>query len=129
MERSSHDRRGTPFKIKEGVKFSMTVKFKVQHETLVGLKYLHVVRRKGFRVSTCQERIGFYPPNEGQTPSYDVRLGEQTSPSGILRRGYYTATCTFIDDADEEQLKFEWAFNIVQYWDENDRTSMLWSNM
>jgi Rho GDP-dissociation inhibitor len=57
MERSSHDRRGTPFKIKEGVKFSMTAKFKVQHEILSGLHYVQVVKRKGIRVSKDQEMI------------------------------------------------------------------------
>jgi Rho GDP-dissociation inhibitor len=46
-----------PFKIKEGVKFSMTAKFKVQHEILSGLHYVQVVKRKGIRVSKDQEMI------------------------------------------------------------------------
>jgi hypothetical protein len=50
-----------PFKIKEGVKFTMTAKFKVQHEILSGLHYVQVVRRKGIRVSKDQEMIVRFP--------------------------------------------------------------------
>jgi len=46
-----------PFRIKEGVKFSMTAKFKVQHEILSGLHYVQIVKRKGIRVSKDQEMI------------------------------------------------------------------------
>lgn len=46
-----------PFKIKEGVKFNMTAKFKVQHEILSGLHYVQIVKRKGIRVSKDQEMI------------------------------------------------------------------------
>lgn len=46
-----------PFKIKEGAKFSMTAKFKVQHEVLSGLQYVQIVKRKGLRVSKDQEMI------------------------------------------------------------------------
>lgn len=46
-----------PFKIKEGVKFTMSAKFKVQHEVLSGLHYVQVVKRKGIRVSKDQEMI------------------------------------------------------------------------
>jgi hypothetical protein len=51
-----------PFKIKEGVKFSMTAKFKVQHEILSGLHYVQIVKRRGIRVSKDQEMIvSFFP--------------------------------------------------------------------
>jgi Rho GDP-dissociation inhibitor len=46
-----------PFKIKEGSKFTMTAKFKVQHEILSGLQYVHIVKRKGIKVSKAQEMI------------------------------------------------------------------------
>ena len=46
-----------PFKIKEGSKFTMIAKFKVQHEVLSGLQYVQIVRRKGIRVSKDQEMI------------------------------------------------------------------------
>lgn len=46
-----------PFKIKEGSKFTMTAKFKVQHEILSGLHYVQVVKRKGIKVSKDSEMI------------------------------------------------------------------------
>lgn len=62
-----------PFKIKEGAKFSMTAKFKVQHEILSGLHYVQIVKRKGIRVSKDQEMIGSYAPNTEQNPVYTKR--------------------------------------------------------
>jgi hypothetical protein len=45
-----------PFNIKEGTTFRMTVRFKVQHQILAGLKYLQVVKR--FSISSkTQEMI------------------------------------------------------------------------
>ena len=46
-----------PFKIKEGVKFTMVAKFRVQHEILSGLQYVQVVKRKGIRVSKDSEMM------------------------------------------------------------------------
>lgn len=46
-----------PFTIKEGARFRMKVKFKVQHQVLSGLKYLQVVKRKGIRVAKEEEMI------------------------------------------------------------------------
>jgi len=46
-----------PFKIREGAKFTMTAKFKVQHDVLSGLQYVQVVKRKGIRLSKDQEMI------------------------------------------------------------------------
>lgn len=46
-----------PFKIKEGAKFQMVAKFKVQHDVLSGLQYVQIIKRKGIRVSKDQEMI------------------------------------------------------------------------
>ena len=46
-----------PFKIKEGAKFTMSAKFKVQHQILSGLHYVQIVKRKGIRVSKDQEML------------------------------------------------------------------------
>jgi hypothetical protein len=46
-----------PFKIKEGAKFTMETKFKVQHQILSGLHYVQIVKRKGIRVSKDQEML------------------------------------------------------------------------
>lgn len=51
-----------PFKIKEGAKFTMETKFKVQHQILSGLHYVQIVKRKGIRVSKDQEMLVSPPP-------------------------------------------------------------------
>jgi len=105
-----------PFKIKEGAKFSMSAKFKVQHEILSGLHYVQIVKRKGIRVSKDQEMIGSYAPNTDKTPVYIKRFAEEDAPSGMLARGHYTAVSTFIDDDKKRHLEFEWSFDIGKDW-------------
>lgn len=46
-----------PFRIKAGAKFTMVVKFRVQHEILSGLQYVQVVKRRGIRVSKDSEML------------------------------------------------------------------------
>ena len=46
-----------PFRIKENAKFTMSAKFKVQHEILSGLHYVQVVKRRGIKVSKDSEMI------------------------------------------------------------------------
>ena len=45
-----------PFNIKEGTTFRMSVRFRVQHQILSGMKYLQVVKRMGISSKT-QEMI------------------------------------------------------------------------
>ncbi|PVH83561.1 putative Rho GDP-dissociation inhibitor [Cadophora sp. DSE1049] len=105
-----------PFKIKEGAKFHMTAKFKVQHEILSGLHYVQIVKRKGIRVSKDQEMIGSYAPNTDKTPVHTKAFAEEEAPSGMLARGHYTAISTFVDDDKKKHLEFEWAFDIAKDW-------------
>ncbi|KAI9736448.1 MAG: hypothetical protein M1818_006182 [Claussenomyces sp. TS43310] len=105
-----------PFKIKEGSKFNMVAKFKVQHDVLSGLQYVHIVKRKGIKVSKDQEMIGSYAPNTESTPFYTKRFAEEDAPSGMLARGHYTAVSTFIDDDKHKHLEFEWSFDITKDW-------------
>ncbi|RKF73119.1 Rho GDP-dissociation inhibitor [Golovinomyces cichoracearum] len=105
-----------PFKIKEGVNFSMTAKFKVQHEILSGLHYVQLVKRRGIRVSKDEEMIGSFAPNKDNNPFYIKKFAEECAPSGILSRGHYTAVSKFIDDDHKVHLQFEWAFDISKDW-------------
>ena len=57
-----------PFTIKEGARFRMKAKFKVQHEVLSGMKYLQVVKRKGIRVAKDEEMIVRCSPAACGTP-------------------------------------------------------------
>ena len=38
-----------PFVIKEGCEYRLKITFKVQHEVVCGLKYMHAIYRKGIR--------------------------------------------------------------------------------
>jgi len=105
-----------PFKIKEGAKFTMSAKFKVQHQILSGLHYVQIVKRKGIRVSKDQEMLGSYAPNSDKTPTYEKRFNEEEAPSGMLARGHYNAVSTFVDDDKKTHLTFEWSFDIAKEW-------------
>ncbi|KAI1298938.1 rho GDP dissociation inhibitor [Xylaria venustula] len=105
-----------PFKIKEGVKFTMVASFRVQHEILSGLQYVQVVKRKGIRVSKDSEMLGSYAPNTDKQPVYTKRFQEEDAPSGLLARGHYNAVSTFVDDDKKQHLQFEWSFDISKDW-------------
>ncbi|KAG7106386.1 Rho GDP-dissociation inhibitor like protein [Verticillium longisporum] len=105
-----------PFKIKEGAPFSMTAKFRVQHEILSGLQYVQIVKRKGIRVSKDTEMLGSFAPNTDKTPIYTKTFPEEVAPSGMLLRGTYYAFTSFVDDDKKVHLAFEWSFDIAKDW-------------
>ncbi|KAI4170060.1 MAG: hypothetical protein LQ343_005200 [Gyalolechia ehrenbergii] len=105
-----------PFTIKEGAKFRMKATFKVQHDVLSGLKYIQVVKRKGIRVSKDEEMLGSYAPNTEEKPIYEKKFAEDEAPSGMLARGHYEAASRFVDDDDNDHLKFDWSFDIAKDW-------------
>lgn len=123
-----------PFNIKEGAKFTMSAKFKVQHEILSGLHYVQVVKRKGIRVSKDSEMIGSYAPSTDKQPTYIKKckfrtrtasqnpstdktlVQEEEAPSGMLARGHYNAISSFVDDDKKKHLEFEWSFDIAKDW-------------
>ncbi|KAI0155036.1 E set domain-containing protein [Xylariaceae sp. FL1272] len=105
-----------PFKIKEGAKFTMVASFRVQHEILSGLQYVQVVKRKGIKVSKDSEMLGSYAPNTDKQPTYTKRFQEEDAPSGMLARGHYNATSSFVDDDKKNHLQFEWSFDIAKDW-------------
>ncbi|KAI2467173.1 immunoglobulin E-set [Annulohypoxylon bovei var. microspora] len=105
-----------PFKIKEGCKFTMVASFKVQHEILSGLQYVQVVKRKGIKVSKDSEMLGSYAPSTEKQPLYSKRFQEEEAPSGMLARGHYNATSSFVDDDKKTHLQFEWSFDIAKDW-------------
>ncbi|KAK0746472.1 immunoglobulin E-set [Schizothecium vesticola] len=107
-----------PFKIKEGSKFTMTAKFKVQHEILSGLHYVQAIKRKGVRVpgGKTSEMIGSFAPNTEKNAVYEKKFAEEEAPSGMLARGHYTANSSFVDDDKKTHLQFEWSFDITKDW-------------
>ncbi|KAK0726619.1 immunoglobulin E-set [Apiosordaria backusii] len=108
----------SPFKIKEGATFTMSAQFKVQHEILSGLHYVQVIKRKGIRIpgGKSDEMIGSYAPNTDKQPLYTKKFQEETAPSGMLVRGVYEVSSSFVDDDKKTHLQFDWAFEIAKDW-------------
>ncbi|KAK4223778.1 immunoglobulin E-set [Podospora fimiseda] len=104
------------FRIKEGATFTMTAQFKVQHEILSGLHYVQAVKRKGIRVSKSDEMIGSYAPNTEQNPIYTKKFQEEVAPHGMLMRGEYAVSSSFVDDDKKTHLQFDWTFEIAKDW-------------
>ncbi|TKX21987.1 Rho GDP-dissociation inhibitor [Elsinoe australis] len=104
-----------PFTIKEGANFRMKARFRVQHQILSGMKYIQIVKRMGIS-NKMQEMIGSYSPNTTDKPEYEKKFESETAPSGMVARGHYNAVSRFVDDDNQEHLRFEWSFDIKKDW-------------
>ena len=102
------------FNIKEKSIYQLVVKFRVQHEIITGLKYLHLVKRGGIRVEKVEEPLGSYAPNTIDKPFYERKFAEVEAPSGMIARGTYSAISKFIDDDDNVHLTVPWSFSITK---------------
>lgn len=102
------------FSIKEKSIYEVTIKFRVQHEIITGLKYLHLIKKSGIRVEKTEEPLGSYAPNTKERPFYVKSLGAVEAPSGLLARGSYSAVTKFVDDDKTEHLSFPWSFQITK---------------
>ncbi|KCV72745.1 hypothetical protein H696_00324 [Fonticula alba] len=100
--------------IKEGSTYRISVNFRVQHEIVTGLKFLHVIKRKGITVEKIQEMIGSYAPQlEPHTKSFHP----EEAPSGMMFRGNYVGHAKFTDDDGNIYLEWEWPFEIKKEWE------------
>lgn len=102
------------FEIKEKSIYQFNIKFRVQHEIITGLKYLHSVKKTGIRVDKVEEPLGSYAPNTKDKPYYDRSFAEVEAPSGLLARGGYSAVTKFVDDDKTVHLSFPWSFSITK---------------
>lgn len=102
------------FAVKEKAVYELHIKFRVQHEIITGLKYLHSVKKAGIRVEKIEEPLGSYAPNTQEKPFYEKSLGATEAPSGMLARGGYLAVTKFVDDDKTVHLSFPWLFQITK---------------
>jgi Rho GDP-dissociation inhibitor len=102
------------FAIKEKSVYQLVVKFRVQHEIITGLKYLHSVKKAGIRVDKMEEPLGSYAPSTTEKPFYERKFSEVEAPSGFLARGSYSAVTKFVDDDKNVHLSFPWSFEITK---------------
>ncbi|KAI9009816.1 immunoglobulin E-set [Gaertneriomyces semiglobifer] len=106
--------KGQQMTIKEGAEYRLKVNFKVQHDVVSGLKYLHVVKRKGIRVDKAEEMLGSYGPS---TETYEKKFPTEVAPEGMLARGHYDVKSKFVDDDNTTHLEWSWSFDIKKGWD------------
>eukprot|EP00033_Pygsuia_biforma_P001063 GCRY01001210.1.p1 GENE.GCRY01001210.1~~GCRY01001210.1.p1 ORF type:complete len:204 (-),score=29.62 GCRY01001210.1:70-681(-) len=104
----------TPVVIKEGATYKLRVKFHVQHDIVMGLKYLQVVKRKGLKVDKSQTMVGCYGP---QAETHEFVFPEETAPSGLISRGSYSVTSKFTDDDKNDHLTWTWKLEIKKDWE------------
>ncbi|CUM57790.1 unnamed protein product [Debaryomyces tyrocola] len=102
------------FSIKEKSVYQFVIKFRVQHEIITGLKYLHLIKKTGIRVDKLEEPLGSYAPNTKEKPYYEKVFSEVEAPSGMLARGSYSAITKFVDDDKNVHLSFPWSFQITK---------------
>lgn len=103
-----------PMIIKGGVTFCLKVKFRVQHEVVSGLKYIHVIKRLGIVVDKMEKMLGSYSPSE--TP-YERKFAPEEAPNpSLIGCGHYNVRSIFIDDDKKTYLDWTWSFEIKKDW-------------
>lgn len=100
--------RANPITVKEKCAFTITVRFRIQHEIMTGLRYLQVARRKGIVLSRTDQPVGSYPPNTLDKPYYEKTLPTGEAPSGMFARGTYTCSTKFLDDDKYNHEEIIW---------------------
>jgi len=111
----------SPFILKEGCKYKITLQFRVQHELVTGLKYVNTVYTKGMKVDKEETMIGSFGPQKDLHEVAIPRNGWDEAPKGLVARGKYKANAKFVDDDSQVHLEFEYAFAIKKDWKGKDK--------
>ncbi|KAI5066311.1 hypothetical protein GOP47_0018935 [Adiantum capillus-veneris] len=101
------------FTLKEGSLYSLKFTFSVRHNIVSGLTYVHTVWKNGIRVDNNRVMLGTFAP---QREPHVVVLEEETTPSGYLARGSYSAKTKFVDDDGRCHFEIEHTFDIRKDW-------------
>ncbi len=99
--------------LKEGSRYKIKISFRVQHEIIAGIKFTNIVTR--MMVNDKDElMIGSYPPSSTphnfEFPKWDYN----EAPKGMLMRGKYKVSNSFIDSDKVKHLDFDYELNIVK---------------
>ncbi|KAG8926820.1 hypothetical protein FRC01_008335 [Tulasnella sp. 417] len=106
----------TPFRIKEGVDYTVTVCFKVNHGIVSGLRYMHYAKAFGVTVDRVEEMLGSFGPKPDGS-AYESALPTDKSPEGFgARAPTYHVTSVIVDDDKNEYARFEWCFKLKGEW-------------
>ncbi|XP_057438518.1 rho GDP-dissociation inhibitor 1-like [Lotus japonicus] len=97
------------FTLWEGSCYQLKLKFSVLHNIVSGLTYSNTVWKGGFQVDQSKGMLGTFAP---QKEPYVYALKEDTTPSGALARGVYSAKLKFEDDDKRCHMELKYLFEI-----------------
>ncbi|OAY32681.1 rho GDP-dissociation inhibitor 1 [Manihot esculenta] len=97
------------FTLKEGSHYQLKLKFSVLHNIVSGLTYKNTVWKGGIQVDQSKGMLGTFAP---QREPYEHVLEEETTPSGVLARGIYSAKLKFEDDDRRCHMDLNYSFEI-----------------
>lgn len=101
------------FTLTEGSSYHLKFTFMVHHNIVCGLKYANTVWKGGIQVDQTQGMIGTFSPRR---EPYVFITEEDTTPKGLLARGFYTAKTKFMDDDGRCHLEIHYTFEIQKDW-------------
>ncbi|MED6111584.1 hypothetical protein PIB30_053557 [Stylosanthes scabra] len=97
------------FTLREGSRYQLKLKFSVLHNIVSGLAYSNTVWKGGLQVDQSKGMLGTFAP---QKEPYVYALKEDTTPSGALARGVYSAKLKFEDDDKRCHMEVKYLFEI-----------------
>ncbi|KAK9265857.1 hypothetical protein L1049_027090 [Liquidambar formosana] len=97
------------FTLREGSQYLLKLTFTVQHNIVSGLIYSNTVWKGGLQVDQSKGMLGTFAP---QREPYVHTLEEETTPSGVLARGIYSAKLKFEDDDRRCHMELKYSFQI-----------------
>jgi len=99
--------------VKEGTEYKIRLGFKIHHEIVAGLRYHHVIKRKGVNADKQTYMVGSYGPKKDMQ-SWLSPVDE--APKGMIYRGTYKIHSKFIDDDKVVHLEWDWEMDIKKDW-------------
>ncbi|KAI3741981.1 hypothetical protein L1987_59660 [Smallanthus sonchifolius] len=97
------------FTLREGVQYRLKLTFNVLNNIVSGLTCINTAWKGGIQVDRIKSMLGTFAP---QKDAYIETLDEETTPSGILARGIYTAKLRIEDDDKRCHLELDYSFEI-----------------
>lgn len=98
--------------MKEGSKFKFRISFRVQHEIISGIRFINKVTRL---LSETEELVlGSYPPASVPHVFEFPKWGFNEAPKGMMLRGKYAVSNSFVDSDKVKHLEFGYDLSIVK---------------
>lgn len=82
------------YEIAESSAFQLKIRYYVQHDIVVGLRFVNTVSKLLLKVDEIDDNIGSFAP---KTERYEFTSREDEAPSGFLARGNYKGKVRLFD--------------------------------